>query len=268
MTSPYTSQSHIVQTVRTQDKDRFLLGLMTPTKHREALWALFAFNYEIAKTREVVSETTIGLIRLQWWRDAIKEIYEGNKIREHYVVTALAKAIKTYDLPRDLFDNLIYAREFDLEGVAPANKTGLLNYCDFTNTPLNQLTLKVIDQEEGLETITQISKNYGLIGIIRSLLNMLSQRRVYISNDILKAYDLNEASLVDYDPREKLPMIIKDMMALLNFDKTPQSKYLKRVHKMTQLYAKQIEALNYDVFDPRMAIPPKFMALRLTLLLT
>jgi len=255
--------SYCFDYVRKTDADRFLLGLMTPRAHRDALWALFAFNQEIAKTREVVSETTIGLIRLQWWRDAIKEIYEGAQVREHYVVEALSEAIKTYDLPRDLFDNLIYAREFDLEGVAPANKAGLLNYCDFTNTPLNTLVLKVLSQEEDLETITQISKNYALIGIIRSLLNMLSQRRVYISSDILKQYDLNEASLVDFDPREKLPLIVKDILELTDFDVKPTSRYLKRTHKMTQLYAKQIETLNYDVFNPRMAIPPTFMALRL-----
>ena len=90
--------------VRQQDSDRFLLSLFAPAKHRAALWTLYAFNHEIAKTREIVSDTTIGLIRLQWWRDAIKEIYEGSKPRQHEVVTPLADVIKQYDLPRDLFD--------------------------------------------------------------------------------------------------------------------------------------------------------------------
>ena len=118
--------------VRQQDSDRYLLSLFAPAKHRHALWALFAFNCEIAKTREVVSETTIGLIRLQWWRDAIAEIYEGKPVRQHEVVQPLAQAIKNYHLPRDLFDTLIYAREFDLEDVIPSNIAGLRTYCEKT----------------------------------------------------------------------------------------------------------------------------------------
>ena len=72
--------------VRQQDPDRFLLSLFVPAKVRPALWALYAFNYEIAKTREVVSETATGLIRLTWWREAIDEIYQGRPVRQHQVV--------------------------------------------------------------------------------------------------------------------------------------------------------------------------------------
>lgn len=256
--------------VQKTDKDRFLLALMAPPLGRDALWPLFAFNQEIAKTREVVSETTIGLIRLQWWRDAIAEIYDGKQPREHAVVTPLAEAIKKHALPRELFDNLVYAREFDLEGVAPANKTGLINYCDFTNTPLNQLALHILSSFDLIggsidtpDTIKTISVNYGLIGLVRALPVMLSQRRVMIPQDILKAYDLDEAKLVDFNQREKLPAIMKEILDMTDFTVTPKSKFLKRMNKMTRLYADQIKSVNYDVFDPRLAISPKFLALRL-----
>src|SRR5947208_3175404 len=79
--------SSCMDTVRRYDRDRFLLGLTVPAKRRAALWALFAFNHEIAKTREVVSEPTLGLIRLQWWRDALDQLYQGN-ILQHEVLTA------------------------------------------------------------------------------------------------------------------------------------------------------------------------------------
>ena len=35
------------------------------------LFALYAFNLEIARVREPVSEPMPGEIRLQWWRDAL-----------------------------------------------------------------------------------------------------------------------------------------------------------------------------------------------------
>lgn len=255
--------SYIAQTLRQQDKDRFLLTLMSPLAHRDALCALFAFNTEIAKTREVVSETQIGLIRLQWWRDAIKEIYQGHAPRDHEIVKALAQAIKQYDLPQDLFDTLIYAREFDLEGVAPADKKGLLNYCDYTTTPLHQLALKVLGEEDDIEIIKQISQNYALIGLIRALPNMLSQRRVFIPQDVMTKHSLTESALLDFNQRDVLPKIVEELLTLTDQTINPHSKLLKRAQKMTQLYIAQIKTNNYDVFAPKMTIPPQFMALRL-----
>ncbi len=258
MTLPYNAQ-----TLRQQDKDRFLLSLMTPVQHRQALWALFAFNHEIAKTREIVTETQIGLIRLQWWRDAIGEIYDGKTPRDHIVIKPLAAAIKQNDLPRDLFNNLIYAREFDLEGVAPFDTDGLLNYCDFTNTPLNILALKVLDEEEDSAAIQKISINYALVGLMRALPTMLSQRRVFIPQNMMKPHNLDETALLDFNQREKLPKIVEEIISLADFTVTPKSKFLKRMHKMTRLYVAQIKTDHYDVFDPNITIPPKFLALRL-----
>ena len=65
------------------DNDRFLTALFAAAAEREALFALYAFNIEIAKTRETVSEPLIGQMRLQWWRDAIDEIFGDGPVRRH-----------------------------------------------------------------------------------------------------------------------------------------------------------------------------------------
>jgi hypothetical protein len=53
-------------------------------------------------------------MRLQWWLDSINEIYDGNTIKKHEVISPLAKLIKDQDLPKDLFINLINARRWDI----------------------------------------------------------------------------------------------------------------------------------------------------------
>ena len=100
--------------VRRHDLDRFRFALFAPARHREAVFTLFAFNHEVAKTRESVSETMIGAIRLQWWRDSIEGIYAGTP-RQHEVIGPLAACIAAYGLPRAPFEALINARERDLE---------------------------------------------------------------------------------------------------------------------------------------------------------
>ena len=72
---------HCQQLVAKGDKDRFLSCLFAPTDARPHLFALYAFNVEIARIRETVSEPQIGLVRQQWWLDTIDGIYAGRTPR-------------------------------------------------------------------------------------------------------------------------------------------------------------------------------------------
>ena len=62
---------HCETLVREADKDRFLATLFAPAPRRRALHALYAFNVEIARVRELAREPMPGEIRLQWWRDVL-----------------------------------------------------------------------------------------------------------------------------------------------------------------------------------------------------
>jgi len=58
----------ITALVRRHDPDRFLTALFAPAGRQGALLTLYAFNHELARAREMVSEPPLALIRLQWWR--------------------------------------------------------------------------------------------------------------------------------------------------------------------------------------------------------
>ena len=73
--------SPVAALVRHHDRDRFQTALFAPARRREALFALYAFNYEIARVRESVREPMLGQIRLQWWREAIDAAYAGAAAR-------------------------------------------------------------------------------------------------------------------------------------------------------------------------------------------
>ena len=97
--------------VRANDPDRFLITLFAPPPLREPLFALWAFNHEVAKTREVTTEPLLGQIRLQWWREAVEEAAAG-KPRKHEVVEGLTAAIAA-GLGHKSLAALIDARERD-----------------------------------------------------------------------------------------------------------------------------------------------------------
>lgn len=237
--------------VRRHDPDRFLISLMLPPESRPALWALFAFNHEIAKTREIVTETTMGLIRLQWWRDAIKKIYEEDSALENEVLPELHTAIKAYDLPRELFDSLVYAREFDLENVAPETLDGLEKYADFTNTPLLKLALQVLRQEEEEGTVQRVATGYGITGILRAVPFHKAQGRSYMPGDL-------SAQNEDVYVTQKVAAHAHVSLQSLK----PNTKLLKASKAISEIYLKQIKSLRYDLYDSRMALPPPFFHLR------
>lgn len=255
--------SYCANLVRQQDPDRFLISLFAPADRREALWALYAFNYEIARTREVVSDTTLGLIRLQWWRDSITEIYNNETPRRHEILLPLADVIRRYNLPKDLFLNLIYAREFDLEDVAPTNMQGLLHYADFTTTPLNLLTQAIVGVSDTDDIVRGVSTNYALIGLVRSVPHYVSTRRCMLPEDVLQASGISVQKLFDFNQKSVLPDVIEKVMQGRTEIRNIRSRVLRAHYALADIYANQIRALGYNVYDPRMGLPPKFKEARL-----
>lgn len=264
--------------VKDQDRDRFLLSMFAPSSPsattrqawlspREALWALFAFHYEIAKTREVVSETQLGLIRLQWWRDAVAAVYEGGDVPEHEVLRPLAEVIRAYDLhnqeARDLFDMLIYAREFDLEDVLPADMEGVLHYADYTSTPLMQLAGRIAGADVDSEPVQVIAVNYALAGILRSVVHFARGRRCLLPEALMHTHVVSVNQLYELKRQDGL----RDVVAAVAEEFVPgvraQSRFLRAVQGMSEIYMGQIRRCGYDVFHPRMSVPPAFKELRL-----
>ena len=129
--------------VRDHDRDRWATARLAPPPAAGRLFALYAFNLEVARIPSVVSEPMLGEIRLQWWRDAIAEIYDGAAPRRHEVVEPLAEAIRAADLPRDLYEALLDARSYDPHGTAIGDRALFDAYVDGTAGALMRLAARV-----------------------------------------------------------------------------------------------------------------------------
>ena len=239
------------------DPDRFFLSLFAPAVKRDALWALFAFNHEIAKTREVVSETQLGLIRLQWWREEIGKIYEQGVASENEVLQALCDSIQEYDLPQEMFENLIYGREFDLEGVLPSTIEGTLKYIEATNVPLMALVGKVL----GVGTFEAVAMNYGIIGLVRAIPFHAMQDRCYLPENRLREEGVNEYALYKGKDVEGIVPIVKELAGSFE-DIRPRGRFMKATQIWAEMYLKHLKTHDFDVFRMVNAPPPKFKELR------
>ncbi|MCB8879053.1 squalene/phytoene synthase family protein [Acidisoma cellulosilytica] len=103
--------SPLGESLRRHDPDRFLTTLFAPVERREALVILFAFNHELARAREVTSQSLLALIRLQWWR----EVVEG-EAKPGEISTPLFDLIATGMVERETLLGMIDAREAEVDG--------------------------------------------------------------------------------------------------------------------------------------------------------
>ncbi len=126
--------AHCADVVRTGDRNRYLADLFAPEALRPHLFALHAFDFEVGRVRGIVSEPTLGEIRLQWWLDAI-----GGDAGGHPVATALNETIATFQLPIDAFARLLEARGADLYDDPPASLNDLEGYAGDTVSAVFQL---------------------------------------------------------------------------------------------------------------------------------
>ena len=160
--------AHCEALLRAADKDRFLTTLFAPAEHRDALIALYAFNVEIARVREVVREALAGEIRLQWWSDVFGGASRG-EVAAHPVAAALLASMARYRLPPEPFKALIEGRRFDLYDEPMATLADLEAYADGASASLIALAGQIL--AAGSEPdIGALSHHAGLAHALAGLL--------------------------------------------------------------------------------------------------
>jgi phytoene synthase len=158
--------AHCEGLVRAADRDRFLTTLFAPAEHRGALAALYAFNLEIARIREVVHQPAAGEIRLQWWSDVLDGAGRG-ETAAHPVAAALLASITRYRLPHERLKALIEARRFDLYDEPMQTLADLETYAKGASAGLIGLAACIL---AGDADIDALSRHAGLAHAIAGLL--------------------------------------------------------------------------------------------------
>ncbi len=181
----------ILSLVRRHDPDRFLTALFAPPARRDALLVLYAFNHELARAREVVSEPALALIRLQWWR----EVVEGAP-RRHEVATPLTDAITAGALDPARLLALIEARETEVYGdfAAEADWRAWLLAGAGGLAVAAAAALGAPDPE----AFRPFGAAYGVAGLLRATAALAAQGRCLLPADLLLRHGLSpEAFLAD-----------------------------------------------------------------------
>ncbi|MFT6582049.1 MAG: phytoene synthase [Alphaproteobacteria bacterium] len=196
--------------VQAEDSDRFLTVLFAPANARDALFALYAFNLEIAKIHESVREPMIAEIRFQWWRDAISGIYEGQSSR-HPVVMALKDIVEYYNLPREMFEKVLEARAVDISLHRPKTYTEFTEIAGSISIPLMTLALNVlgVNKDELAGDISTGATAWGLTELLRKAPHHLRSRRNYLPTEMITEFGVIERDLSELRPSANTSNLIR-----------------------------------------------------------
>jgi 15-cis-phytoene synthase len=178
--------AHCAEVVRKFDRDRYLAALFAPAERRDALLALYAFNVEIGRVREVAREVLPGEIRLQWWSDVLNG-ERGGEAAANPIATALLSAVERNGLPtRGLLD-LIEARRFDLYDEPMAATADLESYAKQTSSAVIALAAQILGIG-AQHAADPAGIAYAIAGLIRALPFHAARRQLYVPAELLQRH--------------------------------------------------------------------------------
>ena len=182
--------------VRAGDKDRWLASLFAPADRRAHLHALYAFNLEVARVRELAREPMAGEIRLQWWREVIAGARPG-EASAHPVAAALLETIARFGLSSETLADLIEARAFDLYDDLMPTLAAFAAYGRRTASGLIELAAQVLDRAHAgvADAAVPAGIAYATTGLLRAFARHASRGQLYLPADVLERHGVSPSDV-------------------------------------------------------------------------
>jgi 15-cis-phytoene synthase len=200
--------------VRGADFDRYAATLFVDPPSRRSLLALYAFNTEIVRIREQVSQPLPGEIRLQWWIDTLAGSGHGG-VEGNPVAAELLRAVGQHALPVAALSQLIEAHFFDLYNDPMPDVTALEAYAADTDGTLLALAARIVDQGSG--AIDHLARHAGMaLGLTRAIARLPydASRRLFLPLDLLQRHGSNEADAYAGKETPALRQALNDLVAV------------------------------------------------------
>ena len=192
--------NRLAQSVRAADPDRYFSALFAPAPLRPHLFALYAFNHEVARIAETVREPMLGAIRLEWWRETAEQAARGSP-RNHDVAKGLASLFAAHRIELAALEGIVAARAFDANAERFADFAALEAHIDTTGGALMRVACVILGGDAALARPAALA--YGLAGLLRSLPFHNNRHKLYLPLDLLAALHIapEELFTAKDDPR-------------------------------------------------------------------
>jgi phytoene synthase len=202
-----------------RSRSSFRLGfLLLNSERRQAIHALYAFCREVDDIVDDATDSGSASEQLNRWRDEIRALYKGQP--SHPVTVALLPAIRGYQLSQNHFLAIIEGMEMDLQKSRYANFDELYSYCYRAAGAVGLLAAAIFGFKDPHteEYAEAMGIALQLTNILRDVGEDLARGRIYIPQDELSRFGLNDNTLSD-------PNYHAELTALLQFQQQRAREY-------------------------------------------
>lgn len=166
---------------------------LLPPDVRPHVAAVYAFARTADDFSDEVDDPDRALAQMARWGEALESSIDGRAT--HPVFVALAETIRTYDLPVQLFRDLLTAFTRDVTVKRYATWDDLLsNYCRYSANPVGRLVLLLFGyRDPALHLLSdQICTALQLTNFWQDLRMDLAKGRLYVPQEALARYGVTE----------------------------------------------------------------------------
>jgi 15-cis-phytoene synthase len=186
--------AYCAELVRTNDRDRYLATLFAPAESRGALYALYAFDSEVARVRELAHQPLPGEIRLQWWTDVLRGERSGEASANPVACALLAAIVQQHDAAARLID-LVDARRFDLYDEPMAGIADLEVYARRTSSVVFALAAQILSGSDAKTVAEPAGIAYAIVGLLRALPLHAARHQISVPMEVLDRHQVSAEEL-------------------------------------------------------------------------
>ncbi|OCL04950.1 hypothetical protein AOQ84DRAFT_391195 [Glonium stellatum] len=174
----HSARAYCSNLIRKYDSPSFTLQTFIPPSSRDAYLAIRAFNIDVAQIADTTSIPTIGIMRMQFWRDTITKALAGSPPKEPVAILLAKAAEDLYHrtdgkarLSKNWFLRVISTREQFLSNPPYPNLATLESYAENTYSTLLYLTLSALPLASVAadHLASHIGKATGIVAVLRGL---------------------------------------------------------------------------------------------------
>jgi len=261
--------------VKRSDYENYLCTLLLPAEFRRSVFAVRAFNCELATIREAVSNPTVGLMRLKFWADALDKIMQTNPPANppahppnppaHPVAAELSLVAAKHKLSKMWLKQLIESREWSLHDRPFRSLPELEDYCSKTTTSMLYLTLEILDVRtvDADHVASHVGKAVGIVNSLRSIPFNARRNQVLLPIDLLLLHGVPEEDIIRKKSTDAVRNLIHDIASQAQIHLEHARKLAekskdgvpKRVRTamlcavIASNYLNDLQKFNFDVFN-------------------
>ena len=172
----------------------YALWLLPPAR-RQAMFAVYSFCRAVDDVVDDGRSTEDAQEELARWRQELAACYEAFPV--HPIAQALQEVARSYDIPRQLFEDILTGMGWDLAPRRYATFHELEQYCHYVAGAVGLVAIKVFGcrRPESQVFARALGTAFQLTNILRDVAGDAARGRLYLPQEDLERFRVSESQM-------------------------------------------------------------------------